>query len=329
MIPGPVSKVLKTIRRITGSTDDVENLATLNGVLEFLYRDENLMWLYFKETGCVSVRTFKEPCRNCRGPSKFFQSVVIPAGVKNIRELTRDGQQIRITERRVDPTCYDERRVGRLLEAEHLPPRLLEKDPDGSIVYFQSDEQSDCGAMVGVEYVDLNNNTQREDVVLGTGASGTSLSVGQFISITLPERSGHITVTNVEGAALGKYHPSLMEPKHEWYRLEWGCPGELIGYRGLREPTGLTYPTDMVPFSDQTLWRLALKAYEFLDAMELTPGQSNGLARIFSQLAAVGVADAKSADQNFNITLLPDTSRAALGTGRRFSGQTPQLTRRW
>lgn len=330
MIPGPVSKVLSVIRRITGKQDDTENLMTLNGVLEFLYRDENMMWLYFKVDGCRPLLTFREPCRNsCIGPSKIFNGIVIPAGIKNIRELRHDGGKIDITEARVDPACYYNRRSYQHPRAEHLPPRFLERDPDGSLIFFQSDCDEDCGLPVGAEYIDLTNNEQREDVVLGSAPSGTSLSVGQFTSLSFPERRGTITVTNVDGCVIGKYHPSILTPVHEWFRLDWGCPGQRISYRGLREPLGLVYPTDMVPFSDQPLWRLALKAYEMLDATELTSGQTNGLARIMAQLSSVGVADAAASKRNLNVVLQPDSSMSALGTGRRFSGMaSPNYQRR-
>lgn len=320
MIPGPVSKVLDIIAQIRGGVDDrAKNLADLNGVLELLYRDEAMMWLYFKEEGCRPVGLFHEPCRNCAGPPRSFMGVVMPPAVKNVTELRRDGEHIQITQERVDAECLGYG-AHRWPYAEQLPPRLLQRDPCGSrMVFFQSCESADNGKLVGVEYIDLNGNQQREDIELGNAPAGTSLSVGQFIAITFPERAGWLTVTSAEGQELGRYHPSILIPVHEWFRLNYGCVGEVISYRGLKEPTGLVYETDMVPFSDKPLWRLALKAYEFLDVMEMTAGQSNGLARIFSQLRSVGQADSNAKNHSFNTLLLPLTASSALGTGRRFS----------
>lgn len=319
MIPGPVSKVIATVGRLTGEPDRVRSLATINGILQFLYRDENLLWLYFKAQGCRPVDSFEEQCRNCVNTwnPKTFHGVVMPAGVHNIRELRRDGFDIEITEERVERNCNQWEFRPR---AEHMPPRLLEKDPCGSrLVYFQSDCQEDCGKLIGVEYLDMNATPQREDVVLGTAPSGMSLSVGAFMNITFPERRGYIKVTTAEGQELGHYHPSILVPTHEWFRLSTACNGQLINYRGLKEPHELVNDTDMVPFSDEPLWKLALKAYQFMDAMDLTPGQTNALARIFAQLASVNVADLKADNMNFNLTLFPETSRSALATGRRFS----------
>lgn len=324
MIPGQVCKVLKVVEEITGSSDERENLKKINEVLQLLYRDANLMWLYFKAEGCAPVRYFVEPCRNCNiyffNPTNFY-GVVIPAGVNNITELRRDGFPIEITEERVDAKCWWD---PSFMRAEHLPPRLLEQDPCGSRqVFFQScggDCQSDIGKTVGVEYIDLQGGHQREDVELSTGPAGTSLSVGRFISITFPERQGVMKVTSSEGDVLGLYHPSILIPIHEWYRFNQACPG-LISYRGLREPVDLVFPTDMVPFSDKPLWRLGIRASQFLDAMELTPGQSNGLARIYAQLAAVGVSDSDAHKKNFTTLLFPVTSKNALTTARVFSGQ--------
>jgi hypothetical protein len=325
MIPGQVSKVLSVVSNITGSPDRQENLRKINEVLQLLYRDPNLMWLYFKAEGCAPVRHFVEPCRNCNllffNPTNFY-GVVIPAGIHNITELRRDGYDIEITEERVNARCWWD---PAFIRAEHLPPRLLERDPCGSRqVFFQSCGDNcaeDCGKLVGVEYLDLNGNHQREDIELSTSPAGTSVSVGRFISITFPERQGVMKVLSSEGTELGRYHPSILVPLHEWYRFNQACPGTLISYRGLREPVDLVFDTDMVPFSDSTLWRLGLRATQFMDSMELTPGQSNGLARIYAQLATVGVSDSDADKKNFNTLLFPVTSKNALTTARVFSGQ--------
>jgi len=325
MIPGQVSKVLNVVSKISGSTDRSENLAKINEVLQLLYRDPNLMWLYFKAEGCAPVHYFQEPCRNCNvlffNPTSFY-GVVIPSGVNNITELRRDGFEIEITEERVNARCWWD---PSFMRAEHLPPRLLERDPCGSRqVFFQSCGDNCCddqGKLVGVEYIDLKGGHQREDIELGISPAGTSLSVGRFISITFPERSGVMKVTSSEGAVLGLYHPSILIPIHEWYRFNQACPGSLISYRGLREPVDLVFDTDMVPFSDVPLWRLGIRAAQYIDTMELTPGQSNGLARIHAQLAAVGVSDSDAHKKNFNTLLFPVTSKNALTTARVFSGQ--------
>ena len=328
MTPAPLSKVLRIVSKVTGETDRSRLLDHINGTLEMLYRTEALMWLYFKEDGCRIMRVFTENCRNERtGPTRFL-GVVLPSGVKNIRELNTDGWQFEITEERVDAHCwpsFSSPTPGRGChpKAEHLPPRLLENDipatDDSRVVTFRSTSKTDCGKCVGVRYVDLNNQEQREDIELGIGPVTTSVSVGEFLEIVFPERDGEIVVETADGAPLGKYHPSIMSPDHEWYRLSAGCDGMKVQFRGLKEPTPLVFDTDRVPFSDIPLWRLASKAYENIDTMELTATQNNGLARIYAQLAAVSAADIQSSSMNFNTRLFPETSKSALSTARMFS----------
>ena len=328
MTPAPLSKVLRIVSAVTGEPDRARLLDRINGTLEMLYRTEALMWLYFKEDGCRIMQVFTENCRNEKtGPTRFL-AVVLPSGVKNIRELNTDGWQYEITEERVEAYCwptFSSPTPGRGChpKAEHLPTRLLENDipasGDSRIVSFRSTDKSDCGKLIGVRYIDLNNREQREDIELSTTPTSTSVSVGQFLEIVFPERNGEIVVETAEGFPLGRYHPSIMSPDHEWYRLSAGCDGMKVQFRGLKEPMPLVFDTDRVPFSDIPLWRLAIKAYENIDTMELTAAQNQGLARIYAQLAAVSAADLQASNLNFNTRLFPETSKSALSTARMFS----------
>jgi len=322
MKPAPLARVLKVVGSITGKTDRADLLDTVNGVLEMLYRDANLLWKYFKAEGCRQITVFNEPCRNRNSGPVSFQAVVMPANVVNVRELSYDGIPFRITEARVDPSCYTSN-SGCELPAEHLPPRLLERDipecGDSGQVTFRSDCTTDCGKLVGVRYLDRNGDEQREDIELSTSRVATSLSVAQFLEITFPERDGFITVETVDGVRLGQYHPSIYIPIHEWFRFSFGCHGSAIQYRGLNTLEPVVFDTDPVPFSDSFLWRLAIKAYDHIDSMELTSGQNNGLARIYAQLGNVGVADLSNENANFNVTLHSNLTKTTLGTARLLS----------
>lgn len=319
MTPAPLSKVIRVVAKAT-SKDPVANRAEvvdlINATLDMLYRTESLVWLYFKADGCVVTEAFTENCRT--GPCTSFTGAVMPAQLQNIRELHADGYKYEITAKRVDHGCP----VGRGcdLKAEHLPPRLLARDiptcGDSRVVTFRSSSDEDCGKVVGVKYYDLNNREQRIDVVLGPARVSTETSVGEFVEIVFPERCGWIVVETDNGVELGRYHPSILTPVHEWFRLQGTCTGRKIHYYGLREPMPLVFDTDLVPFSDNTLWRLALKAYEHVDTLELTAGQQQGLNRIYASLAAVTAADQRNDNMNFNTLLLPESGRTMLSTGR-------------
>jgi hypothetical protein len=250
----------------------------------------------------------------------------MPPGVINIREIMIDGRLFDITEERVDPVCvsgrfYRDRQCEP--KAEHLLPRLLEDDipscGDNGQVTFRSDCPSDCGKLVGVHYVDFNHNEQREDIELNAGRVATSVSVNEFIEITFPEHDGVIYVETADGKPLGRYPSGVLVPRHEWFRLEGGCVGQKVHFRGMKELWPYRFDTDEVPFSDRFAWRLAIKAYENADSMELTAGQVNGLARIFAQLAQVGASDLAADNKNFNGQVVATQGRAMLGTARSLS----------
>ena len=321
MNPAPLARVLKVVGIITGKSIRADLVEMVNGVLEMIYRDENLLWKYFKADGCRSVTTFYEPCQNRAAVA--FKAIVMPPNVINVRELTMDGVPFRITEERVDPTCWAYTRSKCDLPAEHMPPRLLEADiplcNDSGQVTFRSDCTADCGKLVGVRYLDRNGNEQREDIELSTSRTPTSVSVVQFLEITFPEREGTITVETVDGFRLGCYHPSIFIPLHEWFRLTLGCSGSVMQYRGLSTLAPVVFDTDPVPFSDSYLWRLAIKAYENVDSMELTPGQNNGLTRIYNQLGRVGVADLATENANFNTVIPSNLAKTTLGAARTLS----------
>ena len=328
MTPAPLSKVLKVVERITNVPVREENLDTINGVMEMLWRDEACRLKYFKADGCALVKGFTEPCRNNCSVGTGFVGVVMPATVINIRELMVDGRLYDITEERVDPACqtgrlYRDRGYRCEPKAEHLLPRLLEDDiplcGDNAQVTFRSDCPSDCGKLVGLRYVDLNFNEQREDLELNAGRVATSVSVNEFLEITFPEHDGNIIVETADGKHLGTYPSGVLVPRHEFFRLEAGCLGMKVHYRAMKELLPYRFDTDEVPFSDRYAWRLAIKAYENADSMELTAGQVNGLARIFAQLAQVGQSDLAAENKNFNGQVIATQSRAMLGTARSLS----------
>mgnify|MGYP000249246434 CR=1 FL=1 len=348
MTPAPLSKVIRVVAKAT-SKDPVANreeiVDLINGTIDMLYRTESLVWLYFKSDGCAIAEAFNENCRT--GPCTSFTGVVMPAQLQNIRELHTDGYKYEITAKRVglDYPVGRDYQMGRAypagfdypigrgceLKAEHLPPRLLARDipacNDSRVVTFRSDSDEDCGKLIGVRYYDLNNREQRIDIVLGPGRVSTGTSVGEFVEIVFPERCGWITVETDNGTELGRYHPSILTPVHEWFRLQGTCAGRKVHYYGLREPMPLVFDTDLVPFSDNTLWRLALKAYEHVDTLELTPGQQQGLNRIYASLAAVTAADQRNDNMNFNTLLMPESGRTMLSTGRAMMRGTKRYVR--
>jgi hypothetical protein len=327
MNPGPLSKVLRVVRKITQETDRSRLVDLVNETLEMMYRDPNIMWNYFQTDGCTIIRPFVEPCRNSRSGAQGFKAVVMPCGVKNVRELRVDGTPYKITEERVDPVCFPNGRMWTNRahnqcdpQAEHLPVRLLEADipacGDSGTVMFQSDCSEDCGLLVGTRYLDNNLTEQREDIELGPNRTGTSVSVNQFLEITFPERMGYLAVSTDNGFPLGKYHPSTLLPVHEWFRLAVGCVGQKVTYRGLKELTPVVFDTDPVPFTDTYLWELALKAREHSVSMELTRAQDAGLTRIFAQLARAGESDLSSHNDNNNQVVVSRSAKTMLSTSR-------------
>ena len=142
------------------------------------------------------------------------------------------------------------------------------------------------------------------------------MSVNQFLEITFPERVGFITVTTDNGFPMGKYHPSTLIPIHEWFRLGVGCVGQKVTYRGLKELTPVVFDTDPVPFTDDYLWQLALKALEHSTSMELTRAQDVGLTRVFSLLARAGESDLASTNDNNTQVVIAKAAKSMLSTSR-------------
>jgi hypothetical protein len=142
------------------------------------------------------------------------------------------------------------------------------------------------------------------------------VSVQEFLEITFPERSGFITVETAQGFFLGKYHPDILIPRHEFFRLQVGCSGRKATYRGLHDFREVRFDTDMVPFSDSYRWKQVLKAYEMSDASELSAGQERALARVWQQLAATGVADMSSDNNNFNPVVISSSAKSMLSVSK-------------
>ncbi len=170
--------------------------------------------------------------------------------------------------------------------------------------------------------MDMNDREQREDIILGPGVTTTSMSVRKFLEITFPQRKGWITVRTAQGAFLGRYHPAVYIPQHEWFRMQAGSPGMVVNYRAIREPLGLVFDSDMVPFSDDTLWRMAIKLHQNIDATELNGAQVNALNRMAGMVSAVSREDISAKHANYSSVLMPETAKNMLATGRLFSRRT-------
>lgn len=322
MTPAPLSKVIQVVAQATSyhpERNRIQIVERINGVMGMLYRIPAFRQNNCRVEDCTLTRTFTEHCVGCA--PRTFVGVVMPAGVTNITELRCNDVLFELTNSRVPGGCGPSRGWNCPPRAERLTPRLLEADipecRDSRVLTFLSTEiAADCGKPVGARYADMNGREVREDVVLGTSPAGTSTSVLGLLELSFPERSGWIQVETQDGAGLGRYHPSIYSPVHEWFRLEGvGC-GVKIGYRGTREPMPVVFDTDMVPFSDAAHWRLAIKAYDNIDSMELESNQIAALNRIMQSLAAVNEADLSAKNLNFNTTLLPETSKRMLSTGR-------------
>jgi len=334
MTPAPFSKVLAMVAAIKGKAlpADRQELADLvNGARQLLWRNEAFRLSYFKERGCAQTNGFGDYCRNCSWTPRNFVGMVLPPNVMNPTELTADFCSFNITTEQVIQRCWpwyqwrtmrpngDERP-----RAERLPPRLLERDipacGDSRRVFFRSDSACDCGSLVGVRYTDLTGREMREDLVLSTAPVGTSLSVSEFLEITLPERQGWITVDTEDGQFLGRYHPSVYVPLHEWYKLEIWCPGIRIQWRAQKEPVPLVFDTDMVEFSDRPMWELAVQVLEMQSLSTLSPNEQQNLARIYEALGQVSNADMDAKKKSFNIAVTSGMSVAVSATARAFAG---------
>lgn len=333
MTPAPLSKVLDTVSKLLNKTlprDREFVLERINSAQQLLSRNEATRLLYSKQHGCSVAGMFMDQCRNCSMIPRKFVGVVMPPNAMNISELMADFSDFDITTEPVPPVCVpwgawlQGRRDGdNRPRAEKLPPRFLERDipgcGDSRKVTFRAENDEDCNLLVGVRYLDLTLRDQREDIVLSTVPCATKLSVSEFLNITLPHRCGWIVVETEDGTELGRYHPSIYVPMHEWFRLEILCPGYKISWRGLMEPVPAVFDTDMVPFSDRPFWELALKVLDMQAKTDLTPNEQTNLARIYQALAQFADADLDAQKKNFVNKAIPMMSHAVLATGRTFS----------
>lgn len=333
MTPAPLSMVLEEVARLMNKAlprDRAEVLSKINGARQLLWRNEAFRLSYFKARGCARAEHFQRYCRNCSPLPSGSVGVVLPPHVMNPTELMADFVSFNITSGQIIPVCWPwsqwrSMRGDERPRAERMPPRLLERDipsvcGDSRRVSFRSDADCDCGRPVGVRYTDLNGREKREDLILSTTPVLTSVSVGEFLEITFPQRSGWIVVETEDGHPLGRYHPSIYVPQHEWFQLEILCPNVNIQWRAQKEPTRLVFDTDMVEFSDGPMWELALKVLEYQPRTNLTSTEQSNMARIYEALGRVSDADMDAKKKNFVTAAVPASSQASLATARAFAG---------
>lgn len=325
--------VLEEVARLMGKAlprDRAEVLSKINGARQLLWRNEAFRLSYFKQRGCSRADVFQRYCRNCSPLPTGSIGIVLPPHVMNPTELMADFCSFNITSGQIIPQCWPwgqwrSMRGDERPRAERMPPRLLERDippvcGDSRRVTFRTDADCDCGKLIGVRYTDLNGREVREDITLSTVPSGTSVSVAEFLEITFPQRSGWIAVETEDGTPLGRYHPSVYVPLHEWFQLEIWCPSVNIQWRAQKEPTRLVFDTDMVEFSDVPMWELALKVLEYQARTNLTSTEQSNMARIYEALGRVSDADMDAKKKNFVTAVVPSASMASMATARAFAG---------
>lgn len=328
-----LKRAVELVQKITGEFDKAKTVETINSIRAMLFRSEAHRLKYFRvDDGCLPVRIFLDRCRSCQ--IRQFPGVVLPANVTHVTELRSEGFEIEITDSFVSSGCiagitgyvgagWPPSTDGRQCPlAEVLPLRWLEADPPacGERIMFRSSQQeADC-ASVGVTYIDFNGDEQREDIPLTSAGSMTAYAVREFLEISFPPRNGHIEVSSeVSATKMGRYHPSIMAPRHKWLRLSVGVCAQVVTFRGYTEPYDLIDDTDLVEFGDLPTWRLAVKAYQFYDQAALTPEQERGLARILTQLAANNEADLRSENTPSVTPLIPVSARNGMRAARVFS----------
>lgn len=318
MSPSQLSSVLRIVADLKGKdavADRPYLVDLINEIRSMLHQDELTRRKFFTVSdACTLGRTFRNPCRNqCAGT--LFTGLVFAPQVVALTEIRTDSCDVRLTEKQVDPCDGDP-----CLSAEIMPDRWLEFDvplEGGNRVIFRNDDDKDNGALVGVTYYDQNGTEQREDIEVTTLGAMTRYSVTEFTHIAFPERCGWIKVETEDGSPLGRYHPSILVPRHKWVRLNRNMTGCKFTFRGIIDPMPLRFDTDLCEWGDKPTWKLAVRAQEFLDQVSLTPDQERGMNRIMAQLRAFSESQSL-VDRNVSGRLTPSISRSSLSTGRLF-----------
>ena len=312
-----LSTILPFVRSLGGFGSDADVTAAINEIRELLWNDESIRLRLFRVDDMpVPLWT---PAQTCGRPCGV-SAITLPCDVTMATEIRVNGVAAEITEMALAD------RHRECLTAERMPKRLLERDPPGTskIVFASTEEEENC-PLIGVEYLDPDNNVQRESLELSRGQVATRTAVQRFIGITFPERRGTINVTRDDStfASLGSYQAPVTVPEHEWFLVNTGCDpcGRCAEFRGYRMPMPVCSPTDLIEFGDRPTWRLAWQLYQMFAKSSLTPDESRAIERVTAQLAAIGEAGLRAANTPSPTTFIPSGPRrgfsAAAMLGRR------------
>lgn len=264
---GPFSVVKKTVADAAGL--DVKNAQdneaiydAANDALALLWGTEAGRLALFEDMGCACAECYWQKCSNCRGS---WIGISLPANVTQIHSLRVDGSVVKMVEMHHHGAydcsccysscgCWSASDYGNLHWLEREPS---EKQPVG--VLFFVDDRKDEGLLAGVSYEDPSGIERREDIRLTAEGTQTSHPVACWNSITFPERCGWIEVRTDANELLGRYHPSIYEPRHRRFRIKGISEGTKIEWEGSTVPMKIKFDTDRVPTTDPKIWQYAIK----------------------------------------------------------------------
>lgn len=288
---GPFSAIKSVVANAAGldvklKADESRIYEAANDALAVLWGTESGRLALFEEKGCVCAECFWQKCSNCRGS---WIGSSLPANVLQVHSWRIDGSVVQMVSRHSSEHdgydcdccvsscgCWNASDFGDLHWLEREPQ---EKQPVG--VLFFTDEPEDVGLLVGADYEDAEGIQRREDIPLALEGGQTSHTVACWHSISFPERCGWIEVRSDSNELLGRYHPSIHEPRHRRFRFNGIPAGARLEWEGTTSPMDVRFDTDRVPTVNPKIWQYAVK----MSALELKENRTGDEERAYGTMA--------------------------------------------
>jgi hypothetical protein len=315
---GQLGSILDYAASATGLDKEKQRKKLISKIEEaqaLLWSIEGARDVWFTRRGCLEVECFCEPCSNC---ANKWLGVVIPAEVAQVDALTWENRIIKLDRRHgsgrsrpqgYSSSCCGDGGAGRIASSSSMVSdgsfysdcgcfaaedmgenywleRGIDCECTGPVTFF-ADLGEDTGKLVGVDYTDEHHNRQREDIRLATEGVGTGWGVGDFHSISFPERCGYIYVHDARGREVGRYHPAVTEPRHRRYRIRGLEAGTRIEWEGVVEPQKLRFDTDWVSTTNPIVWKSALQILGLQYKEGQTQSENTAYVRLINVLAGV------------------------------------------
>jgi hypothetical protein len=241
--------------------DRTEVVEYLNKFRILLHTEYEKFKLFDDTFHCICVQSFV----NESGES--YQGFTLPNNILGPKAVFAYGLPLRLRSRwRESHNGIGVTSLGRV-EAFLMAERFATERDIKAVtkIKIYTEHEKDAGKKVYLEVIDASNRQRRvEFTLMHDGWAVSPVKVRKILSVSLPVRSGSVTLSQQDGYELSLYDPWETAPSYQRMKLKTQCPKGTIIVQGTNNPRkGVYFDHDIVEVGNSLVIECAGKFFKY------------------------------------------------------------------